>query len=192
MIGQHWFRQRLGAIRQQAITWANVDPQIFGHMTSLDHNKLKYSMNFGLTYFGPVTQRTSWSTLVQVIACRLFGHKRLPEPALACCQFKIQEQTWNFKMNKIHLFNTQMHLKIWHSSKCLPFSGFNGLSKAEKQIWIWFVSWLNTIPTDNLISLFDLYICKKNMNIVSYFKFFKDSHALFHNVVLGEILFPTE
>ena len=41
MISQHWFRQWLGAIRQQAITWTNVDPDIFHHMASPGHNELK-------------------------------------------------------------------------------------------------------------------------------------------------------
>ena len=31
-ISQHWFRQWLGAVRQQAITWANVDPDLCHHM----------------------------------------------------------------------------------------------------------------------------------------------------------------
>ena len=37
-ISQHWFRQWLGAVRQQAITWANVDPDLCRHMASLGHN----------------------------------------------------------------------------------------------------------------------------------------------------------
>ena len=28
MISQHWFRLWLGAVRQQAITWANIDPDL--------------------------------------------------------------------------------------------------------------------------------------------------------------------
>ena len=35
MIIQHWFRQWLGAVRQQAITWANVDPDLCRQMASL-------------------------------------------------------------------------------------------------------------------------------------------------------------
>ena len=33
---QEW----LGAVRQQAITWANVDPDLCRHMASLGHNEL--------------------------------------------------------------------------------------------------------------------------------------------------------
>ena len=40
MISQHWFRWWLGAVRQQAITWANVDPDLCCHMASLGHSEL--------------------------------------------------------------------------------------------------------------------------------------------------------
>ena len=40
MICQLWFRLWLGAVRQQAITWANVDPDFCRHMASLGHNEL--------------------------------------------------------------------------------------------------------------------------------------------------------
>ena len=38
--GQHWFRKWLGAFQQQAITWANVDPDLIRHIASLGHNDL--------------------------------------------------------------------------------------------------------------------------------------------------------
>ena len=40
MISQHWFRQWLGAVRQQAITWANVDPELCHEMALLGFNEL--------------------------------------------------------------------------------------------------------------------------------------------------------
>ena len=40
MISQHWFRKWLGAVRQQAITWANVDPDLCRHTASPGHNEL--------------------------------------------------------------------------------------------------------------------------------------------------------
>ena len=40
MISQHWFRLWLGAVRQQAITWANVDLVPCRHMASPGHNEL--------------------------------------------------------------------------------------------------------------------------------------------------------
>ena len=44
MVSQHWFWQWLGAVRQQAITWANVDPDLCLHMVSLGHNELSYQV----------------------------------------------------------------------------------------------------------------------------------------------------
>ena len=40
MISQYWFRYWFGAVRQQAITWANVDPDLCRHMASLGPNEL--------------------------------------------------------------------------------------------------------------------------------------------------------
>ena len=40
MISQQWFRQWLGVVRQQAITWASVDQDPCRHMVSLCHNEL--------------------------------------------------------------------------------------------------------------------------------------------------------
>ena len=40
MIRQYWFRYRLGAVRQQVITWANVDSVPCRLMASLGHNEL--------------------------------------------------------------------------------------------------------------------------------------------------------
>ena len=36
----HWFRWWLGAVRQQASAWANVNPVLFCHVVSLGHNEL--------------------------------------------------------------------------------------------------------------------------------------------------------
>ena len=40
MINQHWLKKWLDAVRQQAITWANVDPHLCHHMALLSHNEL--------------------------------------------------------------------------------------------------------------------------------------------------------
>ena len=39
-ISQDWFRQWLGAVSQQAITWANVDPALCRQIASLGHNDM--------------------------------------------------------------------------------------------------------------------------------------------------------
>ena len=44
VISQHWFRLWLGAVRQQAITWANVDSDHCRHMAPLGHNELTLNM----------------------------------------------------------------------------------------------------------------------------------------------------
>ena len=36
----------LGAVRQHAITWANVDPDLCRYMASLGHNKLNSIISF--------------------------------------------------------------------------------------------------------------------------------------------------
>ena len=41
MISQRWFREWFGAIMQQAITWANVDPELCHHIAALGHNEWK-------------------------------------------------------------------------------------------------------------------------------------------------------
>ena len=40
MTSQHWFGYWLGAVRQQSITWANIDTDLCHHMASLSHNEL--------------------------------------------------------------------------------------------------------------------------------------------------------
>ena len=39
MISQHWFWYWLGAIRQQTIIWASVDPDPYRHMEPLGHDE---------------------------------------------------------------------------------------------------------------------------------------------------------
>ena len=40
MISQHWFRWWLDAVRQQAITWTNVDVDPWCHIASIGNNEL--------------------------------------------------------------------------------------------------------------------------------------------------------
>ena len=42
MRSQHMFQLWLGAIKQQFIIWANVDPDLRPHMASTGHNELTY------------------------------------------------------------------------------------------------------------------------------------------------------
>ena len=50
IISQYWFRQRLGAVRQQAITWTNVDLDPGRHMASVGHNEL--TIEWKVYFFG--------------------------------------------------------------------------------------------------------------------------------------------
>ena len=81
LISQHWFRWWLGAVRQQAITWANVDPDLWCHMVPLSHN--------GLTHWGRVMPIciSKLPSLVQIMACHLVSDKPLSEPMLEYYQF---------------------------------------------------------------------------------------------------------
>ena len=63
MISQHWFRLWLGTVRQQAITWANVDPDLCRHTASLGHN---------------VNYPSAWAIHWHLIHCLIVGHCRVP------------------------------------------------------------------------------------------------------------------
>ena len=41
MISQHWLMEWLGAVRQQAIPWANIDLDVCRHMASLGRSAFK-------------------------------------------------------------------------------------------------------------------------------------------------------
>ena len=40
-----WLSQCLGAVRQQAMNWTNVDPDLIRQMATLGHNKLRGDIN---------------------------------------------------------------------------------------------------------------------------------------------------
>ena len=71
MISQHWLRWWLGAVRQQAITWANFDPDLSHHMASLGPNELKFTSTACEITLRWMPQNTldNKSTLVEVMAC---------------------------------------------------------------------------------------------------------------------------
>ena len=54
------------------------------------------------------------SSLVQVMACRMYGAKPLPEPKLPYCQLDSWKQKWNLNPNSILFIQEN---DIW---KCLP------------------------------------------------------------------------
>ena len=60
-IRQHWYRQWLGAFRQQAITWANVDPDLCRDMASMGHSGLRYTHCFCILFCILVLTGYQWS-----------------------------------------------------------------------------------------------------------------------------------
>ena len=102
---QHWFRQWLGVIRQQAITWAKVDPDLY----------LIISPSATVIFNSPppsAAYMRQWirSVLVQTMAWCLYGTKPLSEPMLGYFQLDHWEQ---------------ISVKFWpkyktfHSRKCI-------------------------------------------------------------------------
>ena len=85
--------------RRQAITCTNVDKDLRHHIVSLGHNELiiqsiKVHLN-GFKIISPSAaymRQYTGSALVQVMACRLFGIKPLPESMVAYCQLDFLEQ----------------------------------------------------------------------------------------------------
>ena len=62
----------LGAIRQQAVTWVNIDQDLYHHMLSLSHNELThYGLRASKAYMYQVAG-LSWA---QVMAWHLFSTK---------------------------------------------------------------------------------------------------------------------
>ena len=70
MISQHMVRLWLSAVRQQAITWNKVDPDLCRHMASLGHNELSAHCNAKFSLIWPffdkigMLRQKSFSTTV--------------------------------------------------------------------------------------------------------------------------------
>ena len=117
----------LDAVRQQAITWANVDSDIY-HMASLGHfefDRNQFDRNLPKSCLSIVSFLTDWGrvthicliSLVRIVNCRLVGAKPLPEPILTYCQLDHWEQnSVNFESKYKTVFYMKMHLNLW---KCL-------------------------------------------------------------------------
>ena len=78
MISQHWFRWWLSAVRQQAITWVNVDPDLCRHMVSLGHSELTTWQGTRIVVPVMATRLTIYYSLSYEICasfcCALFCH----------------------------------------------------------------------------------------------------------------------
>ena len=77
--GQHWFMLGLGAVRQQAITWTNVEQDLFYHMSTWGNNELianscmEWRSHIIMYCIKTLPSMAYWhgscATLVQVMAC---------------------------------------------------------------------------------------------------------------------------
>ena len=89
----------IGDVRLQAVTWTNYHSH---HMASWWFNSSPPSATYSRQWNG--------SALVQLMACRLFGAKSLPEPMLAYCQLDSREHiSVKFESEFYH----------FHSRKCI-------------------------------------------------------------------------
>ena len=75
----------------------------------------------------------TWSSLVQVMACRLFGAKPLPEPMLAYCQLDYWEHiSMKFEFEFYHFHSRKCNWKCC-LSKWWPF--FPGGNELTRAVW---------------------------------------------------------
>ena len=113
MISQYWFRKWLGAVRQQAITWANVDPDLYRHMAWLGHHELDKGLRrlvywriWACVYmyiYMYIYIKVEWHIWVSklgqhwfIMAMHLFDAKPLSERIRACCWINFW---WNLNEN---------------------------------------------------------------------------------------------
>ena len=120
-ISQYWFRLWLGAIRLEAINWANVDTDLCRHIMWLGHNQLNIMRSLRCLsacansaekplakWLGHAWQQVIINSLrlsdvylrhqispslAEIMACHLFSTKPLSAPVLYYCQLDSWEQT---------------------------------------------------------------------------------------------------
>ena len=139
----HWFRWWLVAPGGRAITSG-----------SLPHYLRLQCVN---AYPPSAAYMRQWtgSTLVQVMACRLFGAQPLPEPMLAYCQLDSWEQlSVKFKSEYCH-FHSRKCIRNCRLPKWRPFCpDGKGLNKVLHKISTCtapcFPDWFPTEPTHNV------------------------------------------
>ena len=124
MISHNWFRYWLGAVRQHAITWAKVDPDLCRQMASLGLNELLRGQS--LIGFLWNTRRRHPRALRAQYGCHLLVQRLicvLPWPLLCYVLFRV-----NMDRIMMTLGYTGMHI---HSSIELFFIGH------ETSTWFW-------------------------------------------------------
>ena len=77
MISQHWFRQWLGAVRQQAIALANVDPDLCRHLVSLGHIELTCLKFDKHSHYSVCSQQIRTILLLWCLTCEVLCMQKL-------------------------------------------------------------------------------------------------------------------
>ena len=127
MISQHWFRWWLGAVRQQAIIWANVDPDLCRHMASLGHNELiphmliffrkhKYMFAFDIIFKREI---------LQVVEILFNQTGEIPFTAVVLRTIRLRN----------HPGQAPLSLYTCVRSMCHPFIHFSGSFHPVKRTW---------------------------------------------------------
>ena len=99
------------------------------------------------------------SALVQIMACRLFGTKPLPEPLLASCKLHRPGNKFSEILIKIQNFSvTKKHLKISSAKWRLFCPGVDGTNTNSYPCQMWW----------NLQGRDGLWLHRRNLNIVKF------------------------
>ena len=82
--------QQLGAVRQQAITWTNVDPNLCRHMASLGHNEFNSVWLTSVSPSSAVLSAGSPANPAAQLSGDVFGARWVPRlPACIRCAFYV-------------------------------------------------------------------------------------------------------
>ena len=132
MISQHWFM--LSGARQQAITWANVYPDLCRHMASLGHSELSVwfiqafscslyrnlvQMVYSWCYHVIATQPDSISTPIEFVpGCaqsrRFMGRRQTLDQSLCGCHRTIKMVTdWRWEREILNSVRIISNVKQW-------------------------------------------------------------------------------
>ena len=134
MIGQHWFRQWLGAVRQQAITWTNVDLDPCRHMASIGYKEL---INNWLWPSDAIWRHRPVSIMAQVIPVYLWA----PSHYLSSTSVQFHRKCARY-VGKIiirnYLFKDLRHMSGANDSILLPtytFLWFDRVKWTKDKAW---------------------------------------------------------
>ena len=101
MVSQHWFCQWLGTIKQQSITWTNVDQYLQCHVVYQDHNELMMPDQRGCIGKSQIQKKLRKSHIFKMKPNKILL-EHLPGGHVCtrlCCDLWInQTSCWNIKV----------------------------------------------------------------------------------------------